>query len=35
MRNSGASISGATAGYFLGSMIALLLAYRRKRAEDI
>ena len=32
---AGRAISGATAGYFLGSMIALLLAYRRKRAEDI
>jgi len=30
----GRAISGATAGYFFGSMIALLLAYRRKRAED-
>ncbi|MFT4119503.1 DUF6622 family protein [Bradyrhizobium sp.] len=27
----GRAISGATAGYFLGSAIALLLAYRRKR----
>jgi hypothetical protein len=31
----GRAISGATAGYFLGSTIALLLAYRRKRAADI
>ncbi|MBR0792240.1 hypothetical protein JQ631_24410 [Bradyrhizobium manausense] len=31
----GRAISGATAGYFFGSMIALLLAYRRKRAEDV
>ena len=30
----GRAVSGATAGYFLGSMIALLVAYRRKRAED-
>jgi hypothetical protein len=30
----GRAISGATAGYFFGSTIALLLAYRRKRAED-
>ena len=30
----GRAISGATAGYFFGSMIALLIAYRRKRAED-
>ena len=30
----GRSISGATAGYFFGSMIALLLAYRCKRAAD-
>ena len=29
----GRAISGATAGYFFGSMVALLLAYRRKRAE--
>jgi hypothetical protein len=29
----GRAISGATAGYFFGSMIALLIAYRRKRAE--
>jgi hypothetical protein len=28
----GRAISGATAGYFFGSMIALLLAYRRKSA---
>ena len=31
----GRAISGATAGYFFGSMIALLLAYRTKRAEDV
>jgi hypothetical protein len=31
----GRAISGATAGYFFGSMIALLIAYRRKRAEDV
>lgn len=31
---AGRAISGATAGYFIGSMIALLLAYRRKRAAD-
>lgn len=30
----GRAISGATAGYFIGSTIALLLAYRRKRATD-
>ena len=30
----GRAISGATAGYFIGSTIALLLAYRRKRAAD-
>lgn len=29
----GRAISGATAGYFIGSTIALLFAYRRKRAE--
>lgn len=29
----GRAISGATAGYFIGSTIALLVAYRRKRAE--
>lgn len=29
----GRAISGATAGYFLGSTIALLIAYRRKSAE--
>lgn len=28
----GRAISGATAGYFFGSMIALLVVYRRKRA---
>ncbi|MET4803348.1 DUF6622 family protein [Bradyrhizobium sp. LB11.1] len=31
----GRTISGATAGYFLGSMIALLIACRRKRAADV
>ncbi|MDA9436630.1 DUF6622 family protein [Bradyrhizobium sp. CCBAU 51627] len=31
----GRAISGATAGYFLGSMIALLIAYRRKRASQL
>jgi hypothetical protein len=31
----GRAISGATAGYFIGSTIALLLAYRRKRAADL
>jgi hypothetical protein len=31
---AGRAISGATAGYFIGSMIALLLAYRRKRTAD-
>ena len=30
----GRAISGATAGYFIGSTIALLVAYRRKRAAD-
>ncbi|WP_027545533.1 DUF6622 family protein [Bradyrhizobium sp. WSM2254] len=29
----GRAISGATACYFIGSTIALLIAYRRKRAE--
>jgi hypothetical protein len=29
----GRAISGATAGYFIGSTIALVIAYRRKRAE--
>ena len=29
----GRAISGATAGYFIGSTIALLIAYRRKSAE--
>ncbi|TQF40463.1 hypothetical protein UNPF46_10400 [Bradyrhizobium sp. UNPF46] len=29
----GRAISGATAGYFIGSTIALLIAYRRKRAR--
>jgi hypothetical protein len=28
---AGRTISGATAGYFIGSTIALLLVYRRKR----
>jgi hypothetical protein len=28
----GRAISGATAGYFIGSTIALLIAYRRKRS---
>jgi hypothetical protein len=28
---AGRSISGATAGYFIGSTIAMLVAYRRKR----
>ena len=31
---AGRAISGATAGYFLGSLIALLIAYRSKRAAD-
>lgn len=31
---AGRVISGATAGYFVGSTIALLLAYRRKSAEE-
>ncbi len=31
----GRAISGATAGYFFGSMIALLIAYRGKRAADV
>lgn len=31
----GRAISGATAGYFIGSTIALLLAYRSKRAADV
>ncbi|WP_441238389.1 DUF6622 family protein [Bradyrhizobium sp. 930_D9_N1_4] len=30
---AGRAISGATAGYFLGSTIALLVAYRRRRAD--
>ncbi|KJC38516.1 hypothetical protein UB31_32925 [Bradyrhizobium sp. LTSP849] len=30
----GRAISGATAGYFIGSTIALLIAYRRKRAVE-
>ncbi|MBR0881072.1 hypothetical protein ABIF65_006958 [Bradyrhizobium japonicum] len=30
---AGRAISGATAGYFIGSTIALLVAYRRKSAE--
>jgi hypothetical protein len=32
---AGRAISGATAGYFIGGTIALLLAYRRKRAADV
>ncbi|MGL9622562.1 hypothetical protein QRQ56_31790 [Bradyrhizobium sp. U531] len=28
----GRAVSGATAGYFIGSTVALLIAYRRKRA---
>jgi hypothetical protein len=28
----GRAVSGATAGYFIGSTVALLVAYRRKRA---
>ena len=31
----GRAISGATAGYFIGSTIALLIAYRSKRAADV
>ena len=31
---AGRTISGATAGYFIGSTIALLIAYRRKRAVE-
>ncbi|WP_245287882.1 hypothetical protein [Bradyrhizobium sp. URHA0013] len=31
----GRAISGATAGYFIGSTIALLIAYRRKSAADV
>jgi|SRR4051794_12311167 hypothetical protein len=31
----GRAISGATAGYFIGSTIALLVAYQRKRAVDL
>ncbi len=31
----GRAISGATAGFFIGSTIALLIAYRRKRAADV
>lgn len=31
----GRAISGATAGYFIGSTIALLVAYRRKRTADV
>jgi hypothetical protein len=31
----GRAISGATAGYFIGSTIALLITYRRKRAADV
>lgn len=30
----GRAVSGATAGYFIGSMLALLVAYRRQRAAD-
>lgn len=30
----GRAVSGATAGYFVGSTIALLVAYRRKRAAE-
>ncbi|HEX9215153.1 MAG TPA: DUF6622 family protein [Bradyrhizobium sp.] len=30
----GRAISGATAGYFIGSTIALLIAYRRKRSVE-
>ena len=29
---AGRAISGATAGYFIGSTVALLIAYRSKRA---
>jgi hypothetical protein len=32
---AGRAISGATAGYFIGSTIALLIAYRRKSAADV
>ena len=31
----GRAISGATAGYFIGSTVALLIAYRRKSAADV
>ncbi|WFU41959.1 hypothetical protein QA640_05525 [Bradyrhizobium sp. CB82] len=31
----GRVVSGATAGYFIGSTIALLIAYRRKRAAAL
>jgi hypothetical protein len=31
---AGRAISGATAGYFIGSTIALLIAYRRKRSVE-
>jgi len=31
----GRAVSGATAGYFIGSTIALLRAYWRKRHEDV
>lgn len=31
----GRAISGATSGYFIGSTIALLLAYQRKRQQDV
>ncbi|MCK1383722.1 DUF6622 family protein [Bradyrhizobium sp. 21] len=32
---AGRAISGATAGYFIGLTIALLIAYRRKSAADV
>jgi hypothetical protein len=32
---AGRAISGATAGYFIGSMVALLRQYWKKRAMDI
>jgi hypothetical protein len=32
---AGRAISGATAGYFIGSTVALLIAYRSKRAADV
>jgi hypothetical protein len=31
---TGRAVSGATAGYFIGSTIALLREYARKRATD-